>query len=125
MPRRPNNRPPKQPPKPRWTNPEGQPTVRWNQVRWRTTRPPLSDRDLQRRYHPSKPFTGALHPSVYPNRPNCSAFNRDSIVHQPTPVCSAYPHHLGYRRFHSSLPRDSSLRPVPPDSRSTPGVFGP
>ena len=90
--------------------------MRFNSVRWRTKRPPMTDREVQRRYHPKRPRIEALHPFVYPNPPNYSEFpppiacrvNRPS----PTPPCSHFPPHLGYRRFLTSLPRDSSLQPV-------------
>lgn len=93
-------------PRPRRTDPEGKPTVRWNQVPWRTTRPPVSDTKMRQRYHPNRPFCGALHPSVYPNHPSSSEFSPDSTDrhHLPTPPCSRYPRRLSYRRFHSSLP---------------------
>lgn len=78
---------------------------------------PLSDTQMQRRYHPSRVFTGALHPSVYPSPLSSSESRLASLAHplperRPTPPCSVYPNHLGYRRFHSFLPRDSFLRPA-------------
>jgi hypothetical protein len=99
------------PPHPRRIDPEGRPTLRWNQVRWRTKRKPLNDRELLHRYHSSKPFTGALHPSVFRSPRKFSAFSPDTsgLQHQPTPPCSRFPNHLSYRIFHNSLPPVASL----------------
>lgn len=118
------------PPKPRWTDPEGRPTVRWNQVRWRTKRAPLSDSQLQQRYHRPKGFTGALHPSVYPNLPNYSGSTPDGCdnppprqprlpLEQPSAPCSQFRAGQGYRRFYDSLPQGSSLPRLPPAAKST------